>query len=134
MNKKSTCSTVLKCIVLNYIWKPGRSISCKALPFNHLLSVMLDQTLTTNKINDIRNYLDELLPLLKKESREIIDESLVLHTVERLFQLIVDSAIDLITHKYGNVDMKRMVDDIKNNIGDYLQYLKLVSATVINID
>ena len=53
---------------------------------------MLDQTLTTNKINDIRNYLDELLPLLKKESREIIDESLVLHTVERLFQLIVDSA------------------------------------------
>ncbi|HCQ92039.1 MAG TPA: hypothetical protein DIU16_01565, partial [Candidatus Vogelbacteria bacterium] len=41
---------------------------------------------------------------------------------------------NLIVHKYGNVDMKRMVDDIKNNIGDYLQYLKLVSATVINID
>ena len=134
---------------------------------------MLDQTLTINKINDIRNYLDELLPLLKKESREIIDESLVLHTVERLFQLIVDSAIDLnthiisqshlavpadyqstfivlgenkilpmefaltiapsvglrnlIVHKYGNVDMKRMVDDIKNNIGDYLQYVCLLS-------
>src|SRR3989344_4138439 len=34
---------------------------------------------------------------------------------------------NLIVHKYGNVDMKRMVDDIKNNLGDYLQYLCLLS-------
>jgi len=34
---------------------------------------------------------------------------------------------NLIVHKYGNVDMKRMVDDIKNNIGDYLQYVCLLS-------
>lgn len=138
---------------------------------------MLDQILVTGKFNDIRNYLDELLPLLEKDSRTIIEDYLVLHTVERLFQLIVDSAIDLnthiisqsdfavpndyqstftvlgenkiipmefalkiarsvglrnlIVHKYGKVDLKRMVDDIKNNLGDYVEYLKLLSEKFV---
>ena len=34
---------------------------------------------------------------------------------------------NLIVHKYGKVDLKRMVDDIKANIGDYTEYLKLIS-------
>jgi len=134
---------------------------------------MLDKTLIVTKVADISGYLNKLLPRLKGESRAIIDEELVLHTVERLFQLLVDSAIDLnthiinnlnalvpddyqstftvlgenkvlpmefalkiapsvglrnlIVHKYGKVDLKRMVDDIKANIGDYTEYLKLIS-------
>ena len=34
---------------------------------------------------------------------------------------------NLIVHKYGRVDIKRMVDDIKNEIGDYVEYIKLIS-------
>ena len=31
---------------------------------------------------------------------------------------------NLIVHKYGNVDLKKMVDDVINEIGDYVGYLK----------
>jgi uncharacterized protein YutE (UPF0331/DUF86 family) len=133
---------------------------------------MIDKELINSKLSDIQNDLSELLPLLNIETEEIIADNLKLHTVERLFQLIVDAAIDvnthiiqesdfktpadyqstflilgeskvlpmdfalkiapsvglrnLIVHKYGRVDLKRMIDDIKNEIGDYLKYLKLV--------
>ncbi|MEK7208814.1 MAG: HepT-like ribonuclease domain-containing protein [Patescibacteria group bacterium] len=138
---------------------------------------MPDPLLIKSKINEIKNSLDQLLPLLKKEAREIIDDYLVLHTVERLFQLIVDTAIDinthiinqnnlsvpndyqgtftvlaenkifpmefalkispsvglrnLIVHKYGKVDIKKMVDDIRSEIGDYIEYIKLISEKFI---
>mgnify|MGYP001604517475 CR=1 FL=1 len=138
---------------------------------------MPDPILIQSKINEIKNSLEELLPLLKKEAREIIEDYLVLHTVERLFQLIVDAAIDinthiinqdnlsvpndyqgtftvlgenkifpmefalkiapsvglrnLIVHKYGKVDLKKMVDDIKNEISDYIEYIKLISRKFI---
>ncbi len=127
-----------------------------------------------NKMSDMQGYLSEMEPILKKESREIIDDSLKVHALERLFQLLVDSAIsinthiiaesefqvpndyqstfmtlgennifpmhfmvkiapsvglrNLVVHKYGRVDLKKMVDDIKNEISDYTEYLKLVSV------
>lgn len=133
---------------------------------------MIDQDLIKGKMADMQNYLQELEPLLSYESRDIIDDNLKLRTVERLFQLIVDTAVDinthvinesglsvpddyqstfiilaknkilpmdfagqiapsvglrnLVVHKYGRVDVKRMVDDIKNEIGDYRDYLKLL--------
>lgn len=131
---------------------------------------MINKELVVNKMADIQKYLEEMSPILKYEAREIIDDNLKLHTVERLFQLIVDASIDinthviietelnvpddyqstfmtlgehkilpmdfavaiapsvglrnLIIHKYGKVDIKKMVDDIKNNIGQYKDYLK----------
>lgn len=118
----------------------------------------------------MRQYLAELAPLLAIESRELIESAVSLRAIERLFQLIVDAAIDinthiitsehfpvpddfpntfivlgehkiipielaykiaksvglrnLIVHKYGEVDVKRMVDDIKGNIDDYPRYMK----------
>jgi uncharacterized protein YutE (UPF0331/DUF86 family) len=103
-------------------------------------------------------------------SKEVIEDNLKIRAVERLFQLIVDTAVDinthiisesdfkipddyqstfiilaenkilpmdfalkiapsvglrnLVVHKYGKVNIKRMVDDIKNEIGQYLDYLK----------
>lgn len=133
---------------------------------------MINRELIKNKMNDIQGYLQELSPLLKEESREVIENNLKLHTVERLFQLIVDTSIDinthiitqlslqvpddyqstfttlaqskvvrmdfalkigpavglrnLVVHKYGKVDIKRMVEDIKNNIGDFVEYLKQI--------
>lgn len=134
---------------------------------------MINKELVVNKMADIQKYLEEMAPILKFEAREIIDDNLKLHTVERLFQLIVDAAIDinthiiietelnvpddyqstfmtlgehkilpmdfaviiapsvglrnLIIHKYGKVDIKKMVDDIKSNIGQYKDYLKNVA-------
>lgn len=134
---------------------------------------MINKELVVNKMADIQKYLEEMSPILKYEAREIIDDNLKLHTVERLFQLIVDATIDvnthiiiekelnvpddyqstfmtlgehkilpmdfavaiapsvglrnLIVHKYGKVDIKKMVDDVKSNIGQYRDYLKIIS-------
>lgn len=135
---------------------------------------MIDKELIKNKMADIEKYLKELDPILKSGSRIIIDDNLRLHTVERLFQLIVDTAVDinthiimasdfnvpddsystfvalgenkilpmdfairiapsvglrnLIVHKYGNVDLKKMVDDVINEIGDYVEYLRTINS------
>lgn len=139
---------------------------------------MIDKELIQNKMADIQGYFQELNPILKEISRDIIENNLKLHTVERLFQLIVDATIDinthiitesdfqvpndyqstfitlgenkilpmefaekiapsvglrnLIIHKYGKVDLKRMVDDIKNEVGQYLEYLKFINNFLEN--
>lgn len=133
---------------------------------------MIDKALIKNKMSDIQGYLKELDPLLEEESRVILGNNLKLHTVERLFQLIVDTAVDvnthiivessfhvpddyqstfiilgenkvldmdfalriapsvglrnLVVHKYGRVDLKRMLDDIKEGIADFTEYLKQI--------
>lgn len=137
---------------------------------------MIDKDLIKNKMEDIQAYFKEMEPILKYESREIIEDNLKIRAVERLFQLIVDTSIDinthiitetdfntpedyqstfiilgenkilpmnfavkiapsvglrnLIVHKYGKVDLKKMIDDIKNEIGQYLEYLKLVNEFI----
>lgn len=137
---------------------------------------MIDIELVKNKASDLQGYLIELQPLLKEESRAIIEDSLKLHTVERLFQLVVDTAVDinthiisvsdykvpddyqntfitlaenhvfsmdfaltiapsvglrnLVVHKYGKVDIKRMVDDIKAEIGQYKDYLRHINVFI----
>lgn len=137
---------------------------------------MIDHNLLKSKTNDILGYLSELKPLLQEEAREIIEDNLKLHSVERLFQLVVDTSIDmnthiiielglnvpndyqstfmtlaengimpkdfalkiapsvglrnLVVHKYGNVDIKKMVDDIKAEIGQYKDYLSYVDTFI----
>ena len=137
---------------------------------------MINKDLVINKMADTQKYLEELMPILQHDSREIIDDNLKLRSVERLFQLIVDTTIDinmyiitesdisvpddyqstfmvmgehnivpmdfaqaiapsvglrnLIVHKYGKVDIKRMIDDVKNNIGQYKDYLRHISEFV----
>lgn len=131
---------------------------------------MIDKNLIKTKMIDIQKYYSELEPILKENAREIIENNLKLHTVERLFQLIVDASVDinthiisesdiqipddyqstfialgenkilpmdfalkiapsvglrnLVVHKYGKVDVKKMIDDIKSEIVQYLEYLK----------
>ena len=137
---------------------------------------MINKDLVINKMADTQKYLEELMPILRHDSREIIDDNLKLRSVERLFQLIVDTTIDintyiitesdvsvpddyqstfmvmgehnilpmdfaqaiapsvglrnLIVHKYGKVDIGRMIDDVKNNIGQYKDYLRHISEFV----
>lgn len=139
---------------------------------------MIDKDLIKYKMSDIQNYFKELEPILENDTRDIIEDSLKLRTIERLFQLIVDTSIDinthiinelnllvpndyqgtfitlgenkvlpmdfvlkiapsvglrnLVVHKYGRVDIKRMVDDIKKEISDYLEYLKFIDSFLKN--
>jgi uncharacterized protein YutE (UPF0331/DUF86 family) len=54
---------------------------------------MIDKELIRNKMADIQKYFDELQSILKEDSTDIINDNLKLHAVERLFQLIVDTAV-----------------------------------------
>lgn len=140
---------------------------------------MIDKDLIKYKMSDIQGYFKELEPILREETDNIIKDSLKIRTVERLFQLIVDTSIDinthiiieedfsvpndyqstfitlgenkilpmdfalkiapsvglrnLIVHKYDKVNIKRMIDDIKNEISDYLEYLKFINRFLIEI-
>lgn len=133
---------------------------------------MIDKELIKNKMADIQGHFRELEPITREETKDIVENNLKLHTAERLFQLIVDMAVDinthiiaesefqipddyqstfiilannkilpmdfalkiapsvglrnLIVHKYGRVDLKRMIDDIKREISQYLDYLKFI--------
>ena len=130
---------------------------------------MLDKNLVDGKLNDIYGYLQELKPLLQEESALILKKTVELHAIERLFQLIVDTAIDinthiiaesglivpddyqstfvtlgenkiidmefalriapavglrnLIVHRYEKVNLRKMIDDMKNEISDFVEYL-----------
>lgn len=135
---------------------------------------MIDKEIILRKMKEIRERLEELAPLLQETTLEIVHKTLKLHSVERLFQLIVDTTLDInnhiitrsalnipddlqstflvlgknavitnefaekiapsvglrnqVVHRYGEVDIKRMVDEIRENIGDYYEYLKLMQA------
>jgi len=65
---------------------------------------MIDKELVKNKMADVQGYFKELQPILKEDSRDIIENNLKLHTVERLFQLIVDTAISINTHIIAESD------------------------------
>lgn len=137
---------------------------------------MTDLVIIENKLSDLQSYYAELADILKEDSRSIIDDNLKLRSVERLFQLIVDTAIDinthiivtshfpvpddyqstfitlaqkdflsmdfahtiapsvglrnLVVHRYGNVDVKRMVDDIRKEIGQYREYAAHIAAAI----
>lgn len=141
---------------------------------------MIDVHLVKSKLHDIEKYYGEMSPLLAVDSRELIEDSVRLHALERLFQLIVDRALDVnthviaesnfsapddyqstfitlgehkvipmdfaltiapsvglrnrVVHKYGNVDLKRMVDEIKENIGQYLEYLRLTVQYISSLE
>ena len=134
---------------------------------------MIDKKLIKNKLADIEGYYKELESVLENSAPEIIRNHLKLRSAERLFQLIVDTSIDInthiiaesdiiipddyqstfivlaennilpmefalkiapsvglrnkVVHKYGKVDSKRMIGDVKNEIGDYLKYMKLIN-------
>ncbi len=133
---------------------------------------MINRDTIESKLSDIQRYFDELEPILAFSVVEILDDPLKLHTVERLFQLIVDTALDInthiivessfgipddyqntfvvlgehkilpmsfvnkiapsvglrnmIIHRYGHIDLKRMVEDIQHEIGDYREYTRYI--------
>ena len=59
---------------------------------------MLDKNLITKKLNLIQGYISELEPIVELDENAILDDKLKCHTAERLFQLLVDTMIDINTH------------------------------------
>lgn len=140
---------------------------------------MLDKELVQNKLADLKTYYQKIEEYSREDAINIIKDDLKLHAIERLFQLIVDTAVDinthiiselnlpmpgdyystfivlgenkilpmdfslkiapsvglrnLVVHKYGKVDMKKMVDDIKSEIGDYLEYMRAMENYISSV-
>lgn len=59
---------------------------------------MLDKELIKRKINRVENYVKELEPILALNANEIPKDAFKLRTLERNFQLIVDTVLDINTH------------------------------------
>jgi uncharacterized protein YutE (UPF0331/DUF86 family) len=133
---------------------------------------MINKELIIERMTQMSQFLSELEPLLKKETNEIIHDTVTLHAIERLFQLIVDGAVSInnhiitkngfapsddyqstfttlsqnnvlptdfalkiapsvglrnqVVHKYGDVNLTRLIEEIKTDIGDFPVYLKRV--------
>ena len=67
---------------------------------------MPNKELIRRKINKIENYIKEIEPLLVLTSNEIVSDILKLRTVERNFQLIVDTMLDINTHIISSENFK----------------------------
>ena len=131
---------------------------------------MINKEIIKSKIRDIEIYLKEIRPFLKLSSYKIIGDYPKLRTIERDFQLIVDTMVDInthiisrqnlpvpddfqstfvilgqnkiipmkfalsiapivglrnkIVHKYGQIDKKKFVDDLKKGSQSFQRYLK----------
>jgi uncharacterized protein YutE (UPF0331/DUF86 family) len=59
---------------------------------------MLDKDLIVKKLALIGEYLEELEPLTAQGEGALLADKLKYHTAERLFQLVVDTMIDINTH------------------------------------
>jgi len=59
---------------------------------------MINKKLIVNKLQQIAAYFKEMEPILKFSRREIVNDSLKLRALERGFQLIVDTMVDINTH------------------------------------
>ena len=58
----------------------------------------IDKTLIERRLNRILEYYDELKPHLELSNKDIKEARPILRSVERLFSLIVDEAIDINNH------------------------------------
>ncbi|EKE15768.1 MAG: hypothetical protein ACD_11C00106G0008 [uncultured bacterium] len=67
---------------------------------------MLNKELVQRKINNIENYIKEIEPLLILDVSEIAGDVLKLRTIERNFQLIVDTMLDINTHIISAKNLK----------------------------
>lgn len=59
---------------------------------------MLNKDLIKRKLNAIDQYLSEIDPVLETDTDDIVRDILKLRTIERNFQLIVDTMLDINTH------------------------------------
>jgi uncharacterized protein YutE (UPF0331/DUF86 family) len=71
---------------------------------------MPNKELIQNKINRIENYIRELEPILQLGTNEILGNYTSLRTLERDFQLVVDTVIDINTHIISTENLRAPED------------------------
>jgi uncharacterized protein YutE (UPF0331/DUF86 family) len=59
---------------------------------------MPNKALITHKLAELQSYLQELRDLLQHETHDILHTPTLIHSLERLFQLIVDGSVSVNTH------------------------------------
>ncbi len=137
---------------------------------------MIDKTLITTKLKDIKTYLMEIEPILEFPIHAIIKDYLKLRTLERDFQLIVDAMIEInthlisrlhlavsddyqstfetlgennvipadfalkiapvvglrnkVVHKYGQVDKKQMIEELKAGSEDFKDFIRVINEYI----
>lgn len=73
----------------------------------------MDRILLQRKCAHIEEYLTELTPYLMRETSVIVHDTPTLHIIERLMQLIVDTAVDINSHII-KTERLRSPDDFYN--------------------
>jgi uncharacterized protein YutE (UPF0331/DUF86 family) len=99
---------------------------------------MIDKELIKTKMTDIQKYYDASVDI----NTHIISESDIqvpddyqstfialgenkILPIEFALKIVPSVGLrNLVVHKYGKVDIKKMIDDIKNEIEQYFEYLK----------
>ena len=59
---------------------------------------MIDHILLTKKLEELRDYLNDLKNLAAMDTKEILSDPFKYHTAERIFQLVVDVSVDINIH------------------------------------
>lgn len=74
---------------------------------------MIDKEIVKSKIRDIIVYLKEIEPILELNYKDIVKDLFKLRTLERNFQLIVDTMVDINTHIISRKNLK-VPDDFQS--------------------
>ena len=88
---------------------------------------MINKELVAGKLSDMEGYYNEMSELLLEDARVILKNTVKLRAVERLFQLIVDTSIDINTHIIAESEF-HLEDDYKST------FLTLGEHNILPID
>jgi uncharacterized protein YutE (UPF0331/DUF86 family) len=89
---------------------------------------MANEELLKRKINNIEEYIREIAPTLQaKSTDEIVGDVLLLRAVERNFQLIVDTMLDINTHISA-------AEGLKSALTNQETFLILMRAKILEED
>jgi len=66
----------------------------------------MNRDLLERKLSEIRSYLKELAPILGEDVSTIIRDTYKLRSLERLFQLVVDTALDVNSHIIAQLNIE----------------------------
>ncbi len=82
---------------------------------------MLDKSFLGRKLDEIKNYLDDLEPILLMSYTKFHSSRRDMRAAERNFQLIVDSAVDINTH----LVLDRGFPPPEKNYGSFVALVKI---------
>lgn len=74
---------------------------------------IMNYDLLIKKVEQLKGYIGELKELVKLPAKDLLADSLKYHTAERLFQLTVDTCVDINIHIIKE-KVKKVPDDLQS--------------------